>query len=54
MALDPCNNCVADARYLTVATGRDFTDVSPASGTYDGDAQGRLTTSQVVAVSEAA
>ncbi len=54
VALDPCNDCPADARYLTVATGRDYADVAPASGSYDGGAIGRLTTTQQVGIAEAA
>ena len=29
-------------RYISVATGRDFADVTPTSGTYSGPAIGRL------------
>ena len=36
VALDPCNGCRVGANYLTVATGRDYTDVAPTSGTYLG------------------
>ena len=54
VALDPCNGCRADARYLTVATGRDYADVAPTSGTYSGSARGRLTASKTVGVAEAA
>lgn len=43
VALDPCNACSVDERYLTVATGRDYSDVAPTSGTYIGPARGRLT-----------
>jgi transglutaminase-like putative cysteine protease len=43
VGLDPCNGCPVDERYLTVATGRDYSDVAPASGTYVGPARGRLT-----------
>ena len=43
VALDPCNGCPADADYLTIATGRDYTDVAPTSGTYIGAARGILT-----------
>jgi transglutaminase-like putative cysteine protease len=49
VALDPCNGCRAGANYLTVATGRDYTDVAPTSGTYLGTARGNLTaTKQLV------
>jgi transglutaminase-like putative cysteine protease len=30
--LDPTNNCLTDDRYVTVAWGRDFGDVSPVKG----------------------
>jgi transglutaminase-like putative cysteine protease len=43
VALDPCNGCRAGEDYLTVATGRDYTDVAPTSGTYIGAARGVLT-----------
>jgi transglutaminase-like putative cysteine protease len=54
VALDPCNGCGADPRYLTVATGRDYGDVAPVSGSYHGSAVGRLTASQQVGIAEAA
>jgi transglutaminase-like putative cysteine protease len=43
VGLDPCNGCPVDERYLTVATGRDYSDVAPTSGTYVGTARGQLT-----------
>jgi transglutaminase-like putative cysteine protease len=54
VAYDPCNGCQGDARYLTVATGRDYLDVAPTSGRYDGPGRGRLTTSKHVGIAEAA
>jgi transglutaminase-like putative cysteine protease len=33
-AFDPTHGRRADLRYITVATGRDYADVAPASGTY--------------------
>jgi transglutaminase-like putative cysteine protease len=51
---DPCNGVPASARYLTVATGRDYADVPPTSGSYVGEAGGRLTTDRRVAVLAAA
>lgn len=30
--LDPTNDCIPDTRHITVAYGRDFTDVSPVKG----------------------
>ena len=50
MPFDPCHGRPASARYLTVAIGRDYTDVPPTSGTYVGAARGRLTTTRRVAV----
>jgi transglutaminase-like putative cysteine protease len=47
---DPCNGVTAGARYLTVATGRDYADVPPTSGTYVGPPTGRLTADRRVAV----
>lgn len=54
VALDPCNGCPADARYLTVATGRDYADVAPMSGTYTGTARGQLTATKHVGLAEVA
>lgn len=54
VAFDPCNGCRADARYLTVATGRDYLDVAPTSGSYRGDAVGRLTATKRLGLTEAA
>jgi transglutaminase-like putative cysteine protease len=50
VAFDPCHGRRADAGYVTVATGRDYTDVAPTSGTYVGAAGGRLTTTRQVGV----
>jgi transglutaminase-like putative cysteine protease len=47
---DPCHGRRANAGYVTVATGRDYTDVAPTSGTYVGGSGGRLTTSRRVGV----
>jgi transglutaminase-like putative cysteine protease len=54
MPFDPCNGVPGSARYLTVATGRDYADVRPTSGSYIGAACGNLTTSRRVAVLAAA
>jgi transglutaminase-like putative cysteine protease len=54
MPFDPCQGVPASARYLTVATGRDYADVPPTSGTYIGPSGARLTTSRRVAVLAAA
>jgi transglutaminase-like putative cysteine protease len=50
VALDPCNGCRVGVNYLTVATGRDYTDVPPTSGTYVGSARGTLTASKRIDV----
>ena len=50
VALDPCNGRPAGAGHLTVAVGRDYGDVAPTSGTYDGEASGRLTATKRVGV----
>jgi transglutaminase-like putative cysteine protease len=50
VAFDPCNGRRAGRDYLTVATGRDYTDVAPTSGTYLGTARGRLTATKRVGV----
>jgi transglutaminase-like putative cysteine protease len=54
LPFDPCHGTPANARYLTVATGRDYADVPPTSGSYLGAARGRLTTDRSVAVVTAA
>ena len=38
----------ADARYVTVAVGRDYRDVPPTSGSYHGPAVGSLRTSRLL------
>lgn len=53
-AVDPCNGCRAGARYLTIATGRDYAHVAPTSGSYAGDATGRLTVTKSIGVVAAA
>jgi transglutaminase-like putative cysteine protease len=50
VALDPCNCRPAGRDYLTVATGRDYADVAPTSGTYKGTAQGTLAATKRVGV----
>jgi transglutaminase-like putative cysteine protease len=47
---DPCHGRRADTGYVTVATGRDYADVAPTSGTYIGASSGRLTTSRELGV----
>lgn len=50
LAFDPCNGCRAGNDYLTVATGRDYADVTPTSGSYTGTARGTLTATKRVGV----
>jgi transglutaminase-like putative cysteine protease len=50
VAFDPCNGRRAGMDYLTVATGRDYSDVAPTSGTYFGSARGELTATKRLAV----
>jgi transglutaminase-like putative cysteine protease len=54
IAFDPCNGRRTDGGYVTVATGRDYADVAPASGSYVGASPGRLTAARRVAVLSAA
>jgi transglutaminase-like putative cysteine protease len=54
VAFDPSSGTSVSARYLTVATGRDYSDVRPTSGTYIGPVAGSLTTSRRVALLHAA
>lgn len=41
-SLDPTHNCPQDERYVRVATGRDYADVSPTRGVYKGKAKEKL------------
>jgi transglutaminase-like putative cysteine protease len=50
VAFDPCNGRRTGRDYLTIATGRDYTDVAPTSGTYLGTASGTLTATKLVGV----
>ncbi|WP_055409156.1 MULTISPECIES: transglutaminase family protein [unclassified Frankia] len=50
VAYDPCHDRLADLRYVTVAVGRDYSDVAPTSGWYTGAGRGTLTASQRVTV----
>jgi transglutaminase-like putative cysteine protease len=50
VAFDPCHGRRAGKNYLTVATGRDYSDVAPTSGTYVGAARGTLTATKRVDV----
>ncbi len=42
VAFDPCHGRRTDRRYVTVAVGRDYSDVPPTSGWYSGPARGTL------------
>lgn len=53
-AFDPCNGRRASSGYVTVATGRDYSDVAPTSGSYVGTSRGSLTTDRRVGVLAAA
>jgi transglutaminase-like putative cysteine protease len=54
VAFDPCHGRRTDGGYVTVATGRDYADVAPTSGSYIGAAPGRLTARRRVGVLSAA
>ena len=54
IAFDPCNGHRTDGGYVTVATGRDYSDVAPTSGSYVGTSPGRLTAGRRVGVLDAA
>jgi transglutaminase-like putative cysteine protease len=41
---DPTHGRAVGAGYLTVAVGRDYADVAPTYGTFQGASQGRLST----------
>jgi transglutaminase-like putative cysteine protease len=52
--LDPTNDRLAAADYVTVATGRDFLDVSPLRGVIQGGSSHRLSVAVTVAPLESA
>jgi transglutaminase-like putative cysteine protease len=54
VAFDPCNGRRTDGGYVTVATGRDYADVAPVSGSYVGTSPGRLTAARRVGILAAA
>jgi transglutaminase-like putative cysteine protease len=54
MAFDPCHGRRTDSGYVTVATGRDYSDVAPTSGSYIGTSPSRLTAGRRVGVLAAA
>jgi transglutaminase-like putative cysteine protease len=46
VAFDPTHDQRADRGYLTVAVGRDYADVAPTSGTFEGSCPGVLSASK--------
>jgi transglutaminase-like putative cysteine protease len=46
IAFDPTHNRRATQRYLTVAVGRDYADVAPTSGTFEGACSSMLTSTK--------
>lgn len=46
LALDPTNRRATTPAYITVAVGRDYSDVAPTSGSYVAPYPGQLTTSK--------
>jgi transglutaminase-like putative cysteine protease len=54
IAFDPCNGRRTGAGYVTIATGRDYSDVAPTSGSYSGTSTGRLTAGRRVGILAAA
>ncbi len=54
VAFDPTNGRRAGPTYLTVAVGRDYSDVAPTYGTYSGAGLGMLTTRKELIVESAA
>ena len=54
VAFDPCNGRHTGSDYVTVATGRDYRDVAPVSGSYTGTSRSRLTAARRVGILAAA
>lgn len=50
MAVDPTHGCDAGMTYVTIAVGRDYTDIAPVSGTYVATHSGVLTMTKRVSV----
>jgi transglutaminase-like putative cysteine protease len=48
MGFDPTHDRAVDSRYLTVAVGRNYSDVAPTSGTFRGTARGSLNVQKLV------
>ncbi|HKE50142.1 MAG TPA: transglutaminase family protein [Actinomycetes bacterium] len=53
VAFDPSSGRSVGRNYLTVATGRDYADVAPTSGTYVGPGRGVLTATRRLTVTAA-
>lgn len=51
---DPCNGRRAGSDYVTIATGRDYSDVAPVSGSYIGASRNHFTTDRRVGILAAA
>ena len=52
--LDPTHGRAVGLSYLTIAVGREYTDVAPTYGTYSGDGRGTLSTVKRVGVTSVA
>jgi transglutaminase-like putative cysteine protease len=52
MGFDPTHDRAVDSRYLTVAVGRNYSDVAPTSGTFRGPARGSLNVTKLVTVAK--
>lgn len=52
LAFDPCHRRRADQTYVTVAVGRDYHDVAPASGSYIGRSTNELTSTTWLGMTE--
>lgn len=53
VGFDPTNNLLASERHIRVAVGRDYADVPPTRGVFQGDAQSELSVAVKVLPSEA-
>jgi transglutaminase-like putative cysteine protease len=51
--LDPTNQQQVDCRYVKIASGRDYADVSPLRGTYRGTAQRKLSVDVLITCMDA-
>lgn len=54
VAFDPCNGRRAGSDYITIATGRDYSDVAPVSGSYIGASRNHFTTDRRMGILAAA